>query len=192
MKEEHQNERLFDSIAAVLKYLKEAGWRVAKTTIYRHRNEGKFLPAAGGEFRQRDIDKYARAWLKRLDTGQKVSDRIDDLQRRKLERELKTLDLEFERKKFAHDRDLGLYVSKERVEVEWAGRVGILEAGLKQWIRSCVGSWIRLAGGDLNKTGELVNEMMRDLDEQLNSYAVAKEYDLEVEPAEADHDGKGS
>jgi len=192
VKEENQTERILDSIAAVLEYLKEAGWRATKTTIYRHRNEGKIMPAAGGAFRQREVDKYARAWLKRLDTGRKISDRLDDLQRRKLERELKTLDLDFERKKFAHDRDLGLYVSKERVEVEWAGRVGILEAGLKQWLRSGVAGWIRAAGGDLNRSGELVNEMMRDLDEQLNNYAAAKEYELEIEPAEADVDGKGS
>jgi hypothetical protein len=182
--------QLFQTIADVLKYLKMAGWKVTKTSLYRHRDEGKLLPKEGGSFLRRDVDKYAKSFLKLQSTGKKARQLEDELQRKKLQAELDNLDLEHKRKKLQYDRELSKYILREEVDLQLAARAGILDAGLRHWIQSKVADWIRATGGDLKKAGELINLMMRDLDEHINSYALSREYEVvfdgEAEDVEAE------
>jgi len=174
----------FAAIADVLSYLKAEGWKVKKTSLYRHQKEGKFVPRDDGTYRQNDIDKYARTWLKQVATGQRVNERIEDLQLRKLERELQKLDIENKHKEFNFVKDQGKYISKELMEIELATRAGILDAGLKHWIQSRVAEWIRVVNGDMKKIGELINILNRNLDEQINTYASAGEYQVIIDAEE--------
>jgi hypothetical protein len=173
----------FATIADVLEYLSEE-WRVTKTSLYRHHKEGKLLPQADGTYQRTDIDKYSRTWLKQKSTGKRISERIDELQRKKLEKELRNLDLEYERRKFAHEKDLGQFIPRDQMEVELAGRAGILDAGLKHWIQSRTADWVRTVSGDTKKVGELINLMIRDLDEHINSYASNREYQVIIDAPE--------
>jgi hypothetical protein len=185
MSDEHQ----FQTIAGVLEHLQECGWNVSRTSLYRHQGEGKLLPSADGKFSGRDVEKYAKAWLRQRSTGKKIRERTDELQRRKLERELQTLDLEYERKKLAHEKEQGKYISREEAEIDLAGRAAVLDAGLKHWVQSRAAEYVRLVGGDVRKTGELINLMGVDLDEHINVYAQAKEFEVvigEEEDAGAD------
>jgi len=177
-------ERCFDNVDEVIEYLAACGWVARKSTVYRHRKEGKFLPKENGKYRQKDIDRYARSFLREAETGQKIKALEDQLQRKKLEQELKNLELEHERKKFQHDKELGKYIEREKMEIELAARAGILEAGLKHWVQSRAADWIRAVGGDVRKAGELINVMIRDLDEHINNYAQAKEYELVIDGEE--------
>ena len=170
-----------DTIADALAYLQKSGWKVTKTSLYRHQKEGKFLPDPDGSYQQKNIDKYAKAWLKQQSTGKRVSEKMDELQRKKLERELQIQDIEYERKKLAHAKDLDKYIPKEQMEVELAGRAGILDAGLKHWVQSRCAEWIRSVDGDMKKVGELINLMNRDLDEHVNSYAAPADYDVIID-----------
>jgi hypothetical protein len=177
-------ERPFPSIADVLDYLRQDGWRVTKTSLYRHQKEGKFLPQRDGSYARKDIDKYARVWLKQQSTGKRIAERTDELQRKKLDQELKNLEIEYERKRLALDKEQEKYIPKELMEVELASRAGILNAGLKHWIQSRAADWIRAAGGDTKRAGELINLMSRDLDEHINSYAAKMEYEVVVDAEE--------
>lgn len=179
----------FNSIADVLEYLEDSGWRVTKTSLYRHQKEGKFLPQGDGKFSRRDIDKYAKTWLKEKSTGKRVNDRIDELQRKKLERELENLDIDYARKKLAHEKEQNKYIPKEQMEIELAARAGILDAGLKHWIQSRAADWIRTVDGDTKKVGELMNLMNRDLNEHINNYAAATEYQVIVDAEEEETAG---
>ena len=172
-----------ETVADVLDYL-APGWKVTKTSLYRHQKEGKFLPQADGTFLQKDIDKYARTWLKQKSTGKRISEKVDELQRKKLERELQNLDLEYERKKFGFEKDQEKYIPKAMMEIELAARAGILDAGLKHWIQSRAADWIRTVAGDTKRVGELINLMNRDLDEHINSYAASTEYQVIIDAEE--------
>lgn len=174
----------FDNLADALAYLKDEGWRAAQTSIYRHQKEGKVRPRPDGSYWKSDIDKYARTFLRQAATGQRVSERIEDLQRKKLEKELQNLKIEIERKQFALGRDQGKYIPKDQMDIELAGRAGILEAGLKHWIQSHAADWIRLTGGDTKKVGELIHSMIYGLDEHLNEFAGVREYRIVIEAEE--------
>ena len=126
----------FVNVAAVLQHLQISGWKVTKTSLYRHQKEGKILPQSDGTYNQKDVDKYARTFLKQTATGKRLQENTDELQRQKLEQELKNLRLKNERDQFNYDKDRGLYIPRERVEIELATRAGILDAGLKHWIQS--------------------------------------------------------
>lgn len=172
------------TIADVLTYLKEAGWKVTKTSLYRHHKEGKIAPRADGTYGQKETDKYARTWLKQQSTGKRLSEKTDELQRKKLEQELQNEALKYQHKKLRYEKDLGKYVPKEQVELDLAGRAGILEAGLKNWVQSNAAGWIRLVDGDMKKVGELINYVIRELDEHINSYASDLDYHVVIDREE--------
>ena len=174
-------EKPFPTIADVLEHLKADDWRVTKTSLYRHQKEGKFIPQRDGSFARKDIDKYARTWLKQQSTGKRVSEKMDELQRQKLEKELAKLDIQMKRDELAYGKEAELYIPRELMEIELAGRAGVLDAGLKHWVQSRAAEWIRTAGGDTGKVGTLINLMTRDLDEHLNSYAASLSFQVVID-----------
>jgi hypothetical protein len=172
------------TLADVLEYLKEAGWKVTKTSLYRQQKEGKLLPRADGAYTIKSVEKYARTWLKQQSTGKRISEKMDDLQRQKLELELSNLLLENKRKELSFNKEMEKLVPREQMEIELATRAGVLEAGLKHWIQSRTAEWVRLVAGDIKKVGALINVMSRDLDKHINSYAIAPEYQVVIDAAE--------
>ena len=174
--ENTHNNNTFSTLADVLTYLREAGWRVAKSTLYRHQGEGKIRPRPTGAYHLADVEKYARTFLKQQATGKRVQERIEDLQRKLLEKEDKLKDLKIDRETFARDKEKGEYIPKKLMDIEIAGRAGILEAVLKHWIQSHAADWIRLTEGNTKKVGELIQFMNHGIDEHTNEYASVREY----------------
>lgn len=171
----------FANLAAVLAYLDGAGWKISKSSLYRDRKAGMFLPQNDGTFLQKDIDRYAKAELKEKATGMRVQTKIDELHRKKAELEAQNLEVDLKRKQLQYERDMEKYIPKEQVEIELAARAGILDAGLKHWVQSRAADWIRAVDGNTKKIGELINLMNRELDEHVNSYAAAREYEIIIE-----------
>lgn len=172
----------FANIAAVFKYLEENGWQVSDKSLYRHINkERKLLRQPDGTFARKAVDIYAAAYLKQTATGKKKQEAIDDLQRQKLDEELKNIRIKNKRDQFNFDKDQGIYVPKEQLEIELATRAGIFLAGLKHWIQSNAADWIDLTGGDTKKVGELINKMTGDIDEHINHYAGSTEFEVVIE-----------
>lgn len=171
-------------IAGVLNYLRSLGWRATKTTLYRHCKEGKLLPK-DGQYELAAVDRYARTWLKQASTGKKISEQMDELQRKKLKLEMKNLELDNKRKLLAYEKDLERYIPKELVQIELAGRAGVLEAGLKHMIQSRAAEWIRLVNGDMAHIGDLIYLMNQDIEEHLNGYAAPIEYQVVIDADEA-------
>jgi len=173
----------FINIAAVLEHL-EKDWKVTKTSLYRHHKEGKILSQNDGTFLQSSVDKYANTFLKQKATGKRKQDKLDELQRNKIEQELKNLQLKNEREEFNYQKDRGLYILKSLMDLELASRAGILVNGFKHWIQTNVADWIVTVGGDTRKAGELINKMNNDLDEHINHYAGSREYEVIIEASE--------
>ena len=173
----------FDNLLTVLKWLQDNGWKAARQSLYRHQSQGKLLPNSDGKYTLRAVKKYAKTFLKQTSTGKRVQENTDDLQRQKLEQELKNLKLKNERETFNFQKDKGLYVPREQLEIELATRAGIFLAGLKHWIQSKAADWIDAVSGDTRKVGGLIHQMTSDLDDHINQYAgQAAEYDVIIEP----------
>lgn len=171
-----------ETVSAVVKYLEESGWKISEKTLYRHINKDrKLLRRPDGTFDKKDVDKYAAAYLKQAATGRRQQNYIDQIQRDKLEQELKNLKLKNEKEQFLYDKEKGLYIPRIQMDIELAARAGVLLAGLKHWIQANAAEWINLSGGDMHKVGELINKMTNDLDDHINHYAGSREYEVVIE-----------
>lgn len=168
----------FSDISAVLEYLQNSGWKVSRTSLYRDHGNGKLRPRDDGEYHAKDVDRYAKTWLKKKATGKRIREATDELQRKKLELEQENLLLDNLKKKLALDKELGKLIPREQLEIELAAWTGIVEAGLKHWIQSNAAGWIRMMDGDVKKVGELINAMDSDLDELINNYSGDREYEV--------------
>jgi hypothetical protein len=178
------SEKTFATVADVLDYLEGDGWKVTKTSLYRHREEGKLLPQRDGSYARKDVDKYARTWLRQQSTGKRISQKTDELQRRRLDLELDVLEIQKKRNQLAYEKDLGLLVRKEEMEIELAMWVGILDVGFTNWIKSHAAEWIRMVDGNMRKVGEFTSQMLHEKDKLMNSYASTTEYNVVIDAEE--------
>jgi hypothetical protein len=185
---------IFKNVASIVKYLEEAGWKISEKSLYRHINkERKLLRQPDGTFSRKAVDDYAKAWLNQIATGKRKQTASDELQYKKLDQELKNITLKNEREQFNFDKDKGLYIRREQIDIELAMRAGVFISGLKHWIQSDVADWIESVGGDTKKAGELISKINNGLDEHINQYAGNHEYEgiIEEEAENMDSDTSG-
>jgi uncharacterized coiled-coil protein SlyX len=168
----------FGSLAHVLEYLQEQGWKIQKTALYRHHQEGKIRPESDGSFQKKDVDRYAKTFLKQQATGKRVNDQLDEMQRRKLDLERENLELEIKRKTLAYHKEQGLYIPRDRMEMELAGRAAMLESTIKHSFQAHAGDYIHEVDGDIKKAANLINLMTLHLNESINRYATMKEFEF--------------
>lgn len=170
-----------NNISVVLAYLVNSGWKCTKTSLYRHQQQGKIKPDADGKYSKRIVDKYARTFLKQTATGKRVVEESDDLQRKKLIKENARLDLIIEREQFNLDKDRGLYVPREQMDMEFSGLVGRFNADEKHQHQSHAGDIVNIVHGDPKYTGELINYLNNLTDERSNRFAKLNEIEIEFE-----------
>jgi len=183
---EEDETKVFENLLTVREYLDREGWRISQSGIYKHKKEGKLTPAYDGTYHRKDVDKYARTWLRQKATGRKKQDKIDELQRLKIEKELDKLDTENARAKLKLETEQGKYVLKSNVELDLAARAGVLDAGLNYWIRTNAAGWIAQADGDANKVGEVIAFMLIGKDELINQYATVQDFEVIFEEENED------
>lgn len=176
-----QKKESLDNLAVVLAYLVNDGWKITKTTLYRHKNEGRFLPDKDGSYAVETIDRYAKLHLKKSATGKKVNQETDELQQLKLEQEIDLQKIKIDRERFNYEKDQGLHIAKDQVELNMALMYSVIFTGLRHWIQSKAPEWIALASGDIKKQGELINAMTNDLDVLSNQFSKQKEYEIVIE-----------
>ena len=178
------DEQPLNNIQEALVYLKESGWKVTKTSLYRHQKEGKLLPRDNGKYHQRDVDKYARTFLKQQSTGKRLQEKADELQHKKLDIEIKNLEIDNRRKQRADDKEAGLYILRKQMDLEFAVLAGTLDAALRNWVQSGTADWIRMVNGDIKKAVELIMVLNRDLDGHLRDLSRDREYEITIDPEE--------
>lgn len=175
----------FSSLEAVRRFLNGQGYVVSKSTIDRHKKEGK-IRQQGGVFTEDAALRYAKAFLKDANTGKRGDVDTADQQRRfltaradKAEQEaallrLKTLEQE------------GRYLPREKVQQDLAARAMMLRSGFKHLVQSSVGEWVHLVGGDPAKAPELLREVTGKIERMLSDYAGADSVVLVFDGLEED------
>lgn len=182
-----ETEDALNNIAVVLAYLVNSGWKITKTSLYRHQQQGKIKPGDDGKYSKRVVDKYARTFLKQTATGKRFTEETDDLQRKKLTKEIARLELAVEREEFALQRDRGLYVPREQVNLEIAGYCAILYHNGRHWLQTSAADWITAVNGETKRVGELINIMTKSFDEMVNHIVRNKEYEVVFETEEKEN-----
>lgn len=166
--------------ADVLRFLQTNGWKVEKTQFYQHVKQGKLVRNDQGLFTRRVVLKYAKDWVPRNETGKKLGEEQEDLQRTKLEEEIKRIRVQQERDNFKFDIERGKYLPRADVEQELAGRAVALDAGYNHMVYSQVQEFISIVGGDPSKASLLIECLLAARDDWFNQYASAMDFEVEL------------
>lgn len=179
----HEPEEQFQDTkngAAVLRFLHNNGWNVEKTQFYQHIKQGKLARNDKGLFTRRAVLKYAKDWVPRSETGKKVGEEQNDLQRIKLEEEIERIRVQQRRDNFKFDVERGKYLLRAEVEQELAGRAVALDAGYNHMVYSRVQEFISVVGGDPGKANMLIECLLTARDDWFNQYASAMDFEIEL------------
>lgn len=171
-----QGERYFKNRNAVLGYLKDQGYKIQKTKLYKDSNAGMLRIQSDGTVMLSDVDLYIKAYLLPVKTSEAIES--EKLIHDRLTAEVKRLSLQAEKLEFEIDKDRGRYIPRDQFEMELAARAAVLEAGIKHLFYSRVSDWIHMVGGDTTKINDLLEEMTRSLDEKMNEYASMEQFQV--------------
>lgn len=166
----------FPNILAMVEYLQAGGWKIAKSLAYKHRNEGRIRPQQDGLFHNKDVQKYARTFLRRADTGKTVSDNFDAQQNEKQAAETDKLKAQARHWGMKAGILEGLYVEKGLFERELARRAAVFKNDIDSFIRSQAAGIINMVAGDAAKTPDLIEYMLEQAENWLDRYAEDKEF----------------
>jgi len=169
-------ERCFKNRNAVLGYLKDQGYKIQKSKLYKDSREGKLRIQGDGTVLFIDVDLYIKAYLLAVKTADAAE--AEKLQQEKISAETDVKKLRAKRLQFEIDKEQGKYIPKDQFDMELAARAAVLEAGIKHMFYSKVSEWIHVVGGDISKTNELLEEMITSLDEKMNDYASMDQFQV--------------
>jgi len=171
----------FNNLLAVLSWLKAQGWKISRAGLYKHRAAGKIKQQPDGGYHRKDMEKYARTFLKRKATGKRISKELEELQHQRAELEVEKLKIEVARGEHKQEIEEGKYMLRENFDLEVCARATVLNAGLSHLLQSEAGAWIHLVGGNQRKLSELIGVMIAAKNKLLNQYARPQEFEVEIE-----------
>ena len=168
------------NILEVVEYLKADGWKVSKSAVYRHRDQGKIATGGDGLFLMADVERYARDWLKRLDgSGGKRANDIDPVeQREKKAAEARKVAAQAEHWEIKTRILRGEYVERVAFERALARRAAVFKSDIENFIRNYAGEMIALAKGDATRTPDVIEFWLNESEKWLARYAEQQEFEL--------------
>jgi len=175
------------NLLEVVEFLKAAGWKVSKSAVYRHRDQGKIGPQVDGTFLISEVERYARDWLKMADgSGGRNKSRIEPVaQREKKQAEARKIAAQAEHWEIKTKILRGEYVERVAFERALARRAAVFKSDIENFIRNNSGEMIALAAGDATRAPDLIEFWLDKSEEWLTRYSENQEFEL---PAEVDID----
>jgi hypothetical protein len=170
-----ENELIFPNVLAVVKHLKEQGWKIEKSSAYQDKKNRLLVPRKDGKFTLSDINNYIiLAKLQRTD-GTSGTDN-DRMVNERAQNELNKSKIELEILQRKNEREAGLYVPRESLNQELTKRAARLKSDAENYARSSVEKIIAVVGGDPTKGPALLEYQMDAIADWLNRYAADREF----------------
>ncbi len=174
-----QAEPGFRSLEEVRRHLAAKGFKISKSSINRHKQEGFILPGAGGVFTVQAVAKYANFLdgkglgpPKPKDDAGGANSRFQAARADKMEQEALLLRIKTQ-------AEQGKYLARVKVEQDLAARAMMLKSSFRHLIQSGASEFVHLVGGDPNKIPDLVLELTQRVDRVLSDFASADSVVLE-------------
>jgi len=171
-------EESFPHLIAATQYLQGQGWKVAKSRVYKDARNGKLRVNGDRTVNQSELDAYAHKYLKKTEIIE--YGKVEDLL--KIEKECQVALLRAREAKITFENELarGQYLARDAVILEWCVKLGMLEAGLKNAIRSRAEEWLHEAGGSVDRAGDFYARITAEIDRLLGDMADLKEINVTV------------
>lgn len=188
-----ENELTFPNVLAVVKHLKEQGWKIEKSSAYADKKNRLLVPRADGKFTLSDVNNYIiLAKLQRTD-GTSGTDN-DRMVNERAQNELKKSKIELEILQRKNEREAGLSVPRESLNQELTKRAARLKSDAENYARSSVEKIISIVSGDPTKGPALLEYQMDAIADWFNTYSADREFSVpaageilrDIEKAESD------
>lgn len=170
----------FPNILAVVDYLKTRGWKAGKSIVYQHRNGGKIRPRADGLFYQKDVDKYAKTFLRRVETGQTVTRDLDDIHEKKARAEQEKSEHQAALLAIKRKAAEGTYVDKGYFDRELGRRAAIFRLDQEGFIRSKASDMTALVEGNPALIPVLIDYLLTEMEIILARYSEERPIEVPV------------
>lgn len=174
-----KNDLVFKNPLAVVQYLRESGYKIGKSALYKYVSEGRLKPQKDGTYSGKVILRFAAMYLKRIDGGtpqtQKAEESaaLDDLQRQKIEAEVKKAQAQAEHWE-KRNKDLDAEVDT-RVDQRLAQQSIILKTDLRNFAHAHAPSIIEIVEGNQEKVTDLIAWLSEQFEGHLARYAAAEQ-----------------
>jgi len=160
-------------------YLKEAGYKVSQSTVYKHRDEGRIPMQKDGAYLVKDVDRYASMHLKRLD-GEAFNEDMEAVQRKKLTAEARKADAQADHWELKTLVDSGQYIDRGLFNGDLAARAAIFRNDLATFFRTNAGEMIRLVKGEAEMGPDLIDFWLERLEAAIGRYAEPKKWPVKA------------
>jgi hypothetical protein len=172
--------KTFPSKKDVFSYLIDSGWQIGRSQFYEHCRQLLVRPTNEGKFEKKDVDRYAKRYLRQRATGQK----IDDYQEKKNQVELETARVKLEKEQHDLGVKKGKFVHRDEFELAIVARAVSFMAHLSHAVQSSVGDWIELVDGDQHKAADLVAAITEEIEQRMSDFAADAEFEVILEANE--------
>lgn len=166
--------KVFKNLMAVLSYLKGCGFKLQKTKLYNDHTNGLLRVQADGTVYLADVKGYAQNLSKFTGKFATPEERTTV----KLEAEINKLHEQVKALQWTREKDSGKYMLRGDFAREMASRAIVLDVGIRQAMRINAAKLIAAVGGNAELEDALLNEFDIILDEQMNSYASTKTWQV--------------
>lgn len=165
----------------VLAYVEENGRKLKKTKFYEDVQAGRLQKEKDGTFSRRKVDRYM-ASLPTAGTSDTVAEQAADRLRRKEEADIRRAEAQAGKEEFNLSIKRGLYISREAVHAELAGRALTLAASIKTAFEAHSLDIISTVEGNPKKSLAFVARLEAVFDEAMSEYSREMEISVEVLP----------
>jgi hypothetical protein len=135
---------------AALRYLKEHGWKIQKSKLYKDRDRGLFAVNADKSIDEVEILAYAARWLEKI-ASCGPDDEDGELAKSKLKGDISYNDLRQKKLQLEYDKERGKLISRAQYLVELVSKLSAARFVPLQVIRSKAPDLIVAVGGKLEK-----------------------------------------
>lgn len=182
MLEEHLSEKetSFDNRIEALNYLNRQGYKIGKSKLYQDCKKGLLKLQDDGSVLESALKKYANKYLTQLETIPDTKQDSVAAQQLKFQKEAEKLTIQVEALQLELDIKKSLYISRPDFEMEFAGKVAILKAGLEFMIYSNALELVELVldGDPEDAPQRLIEKQTRALESQFNDFANIKKFQV--------------
>lgn len=172
---------IFEKTSSVLSYLQDCGWKIKKSAFYKHLKDVKLKPGLDGKYQSKDIDRYARIFLKRRDGNKRIgasTQKIISMQERRLRAETRKLESQAKHWELKARAAAGEFMDREQVEHELAMRTILFKSTLQNFILTQTPELVRICGGDYKKIDELQTYFAAAAADWMNEFSKKIEWNI--------------
>ena len=148
-----------------------------KKTLYRDRDKGMIRVNPDRTVPETEVRAYAGN-LERKDGN--IQD-LNDIHAKKAQKDVELRDEQIKKLRFFRKKEEGKYLLKKDFEAELAALAMVFESGFLHLFTLKVREFIGLVGGNIAQSADLLEALNTALDEQLNSYATTKTFQVMFE-----------